>query len=81
MGIESTSEVWESAPRNHFVRPETTDDGCCTTMAKRQNIKNTGGTCGCYEELLTKFREVPTARKLPPDDPEALKARFFGGFW
>ena len=39
MGIESTSEVWESAPRNHFVRPETTDDGCGTTMAKGKILK------------------------------------------
>jgi len=28
-----------SGPRNHFVRPETTDDGCCTTMAKGKILK------------------------------------------
>jgi len=28
-----------SGPRNHFVRPQTTDDGCCTTMAKGKILK------------------------------------------
>src|SRR5439155_22405830 len=45
---------YASGPGNHFVRPETTDDACGTTMAKGKILKNTGGTCGCYEELMTK---------------------------